>query len=105
MVTAVTVMRGKNGIEVSLLKSTSELWATLLEIRPAPVHAPAHVIKHGDTGVWASVVRVVTNILTVLVGVITLEAAVTVVTVRGHGQLPTLTADTITIPLAGAGLI
>ena len=80
-VKAVTVMRGKTGIEVSLIIPTSELWATFLEIRPAPVHAPAHVIKHGDTGVWASVVRVVTNILTVLVGVITLEDAVTVVTV------------------------
>ena len=107
MVRAVTVMRGKNGIEVSLLKSTSELWATLLEIRPAPVHAPAHVITQGDTGVWAGVVKVVCNILTVLVGVKTLEAAVTVVTVRGHGHLPTFTADNSTsIPgLLSAALI
>ena len=60
---------------------TSELWAALLDIRPAPVHAPAHIITHGDTGVWAGVVREPTNILTVLVGVITLEAAITVATV------------------------
>ena len=101
-------MRGKTGIEVSLItKIASELWAALLDIRPAPVHAPAHVITHGDTGVWAGVVRDPTNILTVLVGVMTLEAAVTVVTVRGHGHLPTLTADTSTSPtgLLDAGLI
>ena len=98
MVRAVTVMRGKNGIEVSLLKSTSELWATLLEIRPAPVHASAHIITQGDTGVWAGVVRAIINMLTVFVGVMTLEAAVTVVTGRGHGHLPTFTADNITTP-------
>ena len=98
--------RGKTGIEVYLI-GTSELWAALLDIRPAPVHAPAHVIKHGDTGVWAGVVRAVTNILTVLIGVMALEAAVTVVTVRGHGHLPTFTADSITsLPgLLVAGLV
>ena len=87
------------GVEAEFIVTvkTSELWAALLDIRPAPVHAPAHVIKDGDTGVWAGVVREVTNILTVLVGVITLEDAVTIVTVRGHGQLPTFTADTSTI--------
>ena len=89
--------------EFSSIFITSELWAALLDIRPAPVHAPAHVIKQGDTGVWAGVVRVVTNRLTVLVGVITLETAVTVVTVRGHGHLPTLTADTIPVP--GAAIV
>ena len=81
--------------EFSGIFITSELWAALLDIRPAPVHAPAHIITHGDTGVWAGVVREGTNNLTVLVGAMTLEAAVTIVTVRGHGHLPTLTADTI----------
>ena len=103
-------MRGKTGIEVSLtIIMTSELLAALLDIRPAPVHAPAHVIKHGDTGVWAGVVRAGTNNLTVLVGVMALESAVCVVTGRGHGHLPTFTADTITITspmgLLGAGLL
>ena len=77
------MMRGKTGSEVSLsiIKTSELLLATLLDIRPAPVHTPAHVITHGDTGVWAGVVREPTNILTVLVGVITLEAAITVATV------------------------
>ena len=82
--------------EFSGIFITSELWAALLDIRAAPADTLAHVITHGDTGVWAGVVRVLTNKLTVLVGVIALETSVRIVTLTGHGELPTLTADTIT---------
>ena len=70
------------------------MWATLLIILPAPVDTPAHVLP-GDACVGAGVVRAETNILTVLIGVVTLEAPITVVTVRGHGKLPTFTAEHI----------
>ena len=76
-------MRGKTGIEdfLIIIIITSELWAALLDIRAAPADTLAHVITHGDTGVGADVVRPITNIKTVLIRIMTLEAPVCVVTV------------------------
>ena len=65
-----------------------------------PADTLAHVLP-GDTGVGvgAGVVGVFTNILTVLIRIVTLQGSIGVVTVRGHGQIPTFTADTnITLP-------
>ena len=61
---------------------TSQMWTALLIVLPAPVDSPAHVFINGDTGVGAGVVRAETNIQTVLIGVMTLEAAICVVAVR-----------------------
>ena len=71
------------------------MWTTFLPVLPTPIHTPAHVVSHINTGVGAGVIRVHINIQTVLIGVVTLEAAVCVVAVRGHGECPTFTTDTV----------
>ena len=45
---------------------TSEVWAAHFMVTLTPAHTSAHV-QHGDTGVGAGVVGLVTNILTVLI--------------------------------------
>ena len=62
--------------------------------------APTHGLP-GHAGVGTCVVRLVTNVLAVLVGIITPHRDVTG---RGLGQLPTLSAAYITIRAQGAAL-
>ena len=62
--------------------------------------APTHGLP-GHAGVGAGVVGLMADVLAVLVGIITPHRCVTR---RGHGQLPTLSADSTTIFVQGAAL-
>ena len=66
-----------------------------------PPDTLAHV-KPGDRGEGVGVVGLSSNNLTVLIWIVTLQGSIGVVTLRGHGQVPTFTADTITPWLTGA---
>ena len=74
--------------------STSEVWAAHFMVTLTPAHTLAHVLPV-DTGKRAGVVGLETKILTVLIWIVTLQGSINVVTVSGHGQLPTFTAFTI----------
>ena len=89
---------------VIILRRTSQVGATHLMVSLTPADAPTHLLP-GHAGVGAGVVGLVTNVLAVLVGVIT-PWPHRGVTGRGLGQLPTFTAasPTITICAAAAGL-
>ena len=92
------MIRGKGGVEANAegFIDASEMRSTLLIILPTPVDPLAHVlIIHTGANAGAGVVRVGSNILTVLIGVETLETAVCVVTVRGQRDCPALCAVTI----------
>ena len=51
---------------ITILRRTSEVWAAHFMVTLTPAHSSAHVLP-GDTGVGAGVVRLPTNILTVLI--------------------------------------
>ena len=76
------------------IPGASEVRATHFEVRVAPVDSSAHV-QQADTGLGTAVMCLVTQVLTSLVIVVTLEGRAGVVTWRGHGQRPTLIADCI----------
>ena len=81
---------------------TSEVGATHLMVSLTPADAPAHVTQ-GHAGVRAGVVDLLTNVLAVLVGVITFEHRA--VTGSCHGQSSSFTAGcTYTISPLSAGL-
>ena len=102
MIVKTVMMAGdKRGCEIvfcgfdAIQSRTSEVWAAHFMVTLTPAHTSAHV-QHGDTGVGAGVVGLVTKILTVLIGIVTLKGSIGVVTESGHGQRPTFTAETIT---------
>ena len=79
-------------------RRTSEIGAAHLMVTLTMTDAPTHGLPgHADVG--AGVVGPLTNDQAVLVGIITRG-----VTGRRLGQLPTLTADSITIGVQGAAL-
>ena len=83
--------------EIIIIKSirrTSEVWAAHFMVTLTPADTSAHVIP-GDTGVGAGVVGEFTNILTVLIRIVTLQGSIGVVTVNGHGQRSTFIAEHI----------
>ena len=88
------MVRSEAGVKANAF--ASQMRSTLFTILPTPIDTPAHVIINGDAGVGAGVMRERrTNIWTILIRVVTLEAPITVVTVRGHGKLPTFTVGNV----------
>ena len=81
-------------ILIIIIRRTSEVWAAHFMVTLTPAHTLAHFIP-GDTGVGAGVVGLVTKILTVLIGIVTLETAVCVVAVRINRKSPTIIAENI----------
>ena len=80
---------------------TSQVGATLLMVSLTPADAPTHLLP-GHAGVGAGVVGPASNVLAVLVGVITLLPRYRGVTGKGQGQLPTLIAESISLPSVAA---
>ena len=76
------------------ISGASEVRSAHSKVRVAPLDSSAHV-QQADTGLGAAVVSLVTKVLTGLVVVVTLQGGAGVITRRGHGQRPTLTADCI----------
>ena len=72
---------------------TSQVGATHLMVSLTPADAPTHLLPR-HAGVGAGVVGLATNVLAVLVGVITSRPH-RGVTGRGHRHIPTATADSI----------
>ena len=88
---------------VSIPRRTSQVRAAHLLVPLTPAEALTHFLP-GHAGVIAGVVGLVTNVLAVLIGVITLRLH-RGVTSRGLGQLPTFTALSSTqCPDPGTGL-
>ena len=73
---------------------TSEVRAAHFMVAITPADTSAHV-THRNPNVWAGVVVLGSNILTVLIRIVTLQSSIGVVAARGHRQLPTFTAESI----------
>ena len=78
-------------VTVCVLRRTSQVGATHLMVSLTPADAPTHLLP-GHARVGAGVVGLLTNVLAVLVGVIT-PWLYCGVTGRGHGHLPTFITD------------
>ena len=72
------------------------MFITLVIVRLAPIHPVTHV-QHGDTVARTGVMRAVTNMWTVFIGMVTLEAPVKVFTKRCYGENSALTTDDLTV--------
>ena len=79
---------------IYIIRRTSEVWTAHLMVTLTPADTSAHFIPE-DTGVGAGEVGIITNILTVLIRIVTLQGSIGVFTVNGHVQLPTSTAEHI----------
>ena len=91
-----------HGVTSIILRRTSQVGSTHLMVSLTPADAPTHLLP-GHAGVGAGVVGLLTNVLAVFVGVITLRPHLGV-TGRGLGQLLTFTAMSKTILVCDAGL-
>ena len=87
---------------ISIPRRTSQIRATHLMVSLTPAVTPTHLLP-GHAGVGAGIVGLVTNVLAVLICVITSRPH-RGVTGRGYGQLPTFIAASITTRVSGAGL-
>ena len=76
------------------ISGASEVRSAHFKVRVTPLDSSAHM-QQADTGLGTAVMCLVTQVLTGLIVVVTLEGRACVVTRRGHGQRPTLTADCI----------
>ena len=83
-------------------RRTSQVGAAHLMVSLTPAETLTHLLP-GHADVAAGVVGPETNVLAVLVGVKTPRPH-RGVTGRGHGQLPTFTAASMTIRVPGAGI-